>query len=376
MKAQRLSPVRHALFVIGALSLSAAYGQTETKPEVQAPEDAANVEPAVEVTPEDTSNLSTTGSVFSIDQDTFSVTPAKVTVPLNFMYSSKTAFVDEADKSLPWEQMRTGLPVTVNYTTLGEKLMATKVTASRWMIDGGKAGTAPDEAARKREEIAESKKKKDADNAVRNRSLPAAGGGTIMSFEQVVAVRPQGSADVVQYVVNNSTHYMDTNGQPIDLNLVRTGVPVSIQYVEDSGRKIATQLVVQRITSPETKTGRATGSTGTGNSRTGTAAGTPVAGGVTNSTGVVPGTLADGFINPPVTVLPGATLEPSNPAATGTTQPGSAPSNTQPGGTPTGSPGSQPSTKQPANKQPSTPQPGAKQPSTVPAPAPASPARR
>jgi len=318
----------------------------------------------VEVAAEDESALNTTGNVFSIDADTFSVTPEKVTIPLNFMYNSKTVFVDESDKSIPWEQMRAGLPVTVNYSTIGEKMLATKVVTTRWMIDGAKKEADPaDEAGRKRERLAESKKKKDADSATQ-RAVTAAttGGGTIMGFEQVIAVRPQGSADVVQYVINNSTHYVDTSGQPVSLNLVRTGLPVSIQFVDNGGRKIATRIVLQALPQGVSTSTPATGKNNQSIASRTFGAGTPGAttssGGGTSIAGV-PGTLEEGFINPPIVSVAGtlgttattgsttgATGSPTT-GQTGTNQTGTGPSATQPAVAP-------PATRQPDTTQPNT----------------------
>ncbi len=370
------------------LSCLPVYGQEEVKP---VPADAGRPEASEPAVPVEESSLTTTGSVFSVDADTFSVTPEKVPIPLNFMYSSKTSFVDETDKTVPWDKMRSGLPVTVDYTMLGEKMLATKVTVSRKMIDGGKGNTPSDEAGRKRDQIAEAKLRKDADNAAKAKVSPSSGGGTIMGFEQVIAVRPSGSSDVVQYVVNNSTHYVDTAGQPVALNLVRTGVPVSIQFVEDSGRKIATQFVIQRTTGgAEPRTGG--GGTNSSPPNTGARATSPSGTSTTyagNTGGVV---LEDGFTSPPVTVLPSAlltpgttqsTVAPNGPVAqSGTsTQPGTAfqpstqpgstqpattqPATTQPGTTQPGT--TQPGTAQPGTTQPSTTQPGTSQPATPPA---------
>jgi hypothetical protein len=226
------------------------------------------------------------------------------------------------------------------------------------MIDGGVAGEPVNEAARLRAELADMKKRKDAEAA----TLPArtgqtgAGGGTIMSFEQVISVRPAGSSDVVQYVVNNSTHYVDTAGQPVDLRLVRTGIPVSIHFVEDSGRKIATQLVLSQVPSPESKTGSINPADRSTNGTRVSAAGS----GGAYTSGYVPGTLEEGFINPPVTVLPAATIKTTT---SGTVTSGTGTSGTVPPAT------SQPAVKQPGTEQPAVSQPPVQQPAISPAPA-------
>ncbi|HWB04139.1 MAG TPA: hypothetical protein VG796_14020 [Verrucomicrobiales bacterium] len=393
MKAIQLVPSGSALLAVSALFLTSAAGQTETKPAV-APDPVVVEEKTTEET---TSAEATeaTGSVFSVDADTFSVTPKGVKIPLNFMYNSKTTFVDESDKSVPWDQMRAGLPVTVHYNTLGEKMLATKVTVTRKMIDGGKADTPSDEAAAKRAELAEAKKRKDAVNAaLRTQIQPAASGGTIMSFEQVISVRPQGATNVVQYVINNSTHFVDTASQPVPLNMIRTGAPVSIQFVEDAGRNIATQVMVERMVSTDsspTSNAIVSRTFGTSGTDTGTAGSTTSATTSNFTNGGGTGTLADSFINPPITVLPGtvnsnstqpgtntnpATGNANNTNTSGTartTPQGPVPTGPQvdaPRGTQAGNNTTQPAAgstgpAQPGNTQPATTQPGTRQPATT-----------
>jgi hypothetical protein len=371
------------------------------------PQPAAAREDKTERTADENNARQSTGSVFSVDANSFSITPENVTIPLNFLYNSKTVFADEADKTMSMEQMRTGLPVSVEYNVLGDKMIATKVVATRWMIDGGRqAGRAPDEPGRLREKLASARKKKDAANASPGAVNAAIGSeGTIMGFEQVISIRAQGSADLLQYVVNNSTHYVDSNGQPVPPQFVRTGIPVSVQYVEDSGRRIATQMVVAgsfpETSSVPTQTapGNASGpATATTNNATRVSRvfgdGTPGS----DVSATVGGTLENGFLNPPATNLAsafgnsgsitngatntaigsgtingtgnGVATAPASSTPNNQTGAGAATNNQtgQAGTVPNNQTGTaQPSGGQPSNVPPSTRQPAVKQPSTSPA---------
>lgn len=367
MKSYQTFLTGRVLLVLGAFT--PAWAQNEAPPPANPP---ATVVENTETTVEETKVRQSTGSVFSVDADTFSITPENVTIPLNFMFNSKTVFVDEADKTVSLEQLRTGLPVTVNYDMLGDKMLATKVVSTRWMIDGGtKIGEPADTAGELREKLAFAKKKRDAQNATL-RAVNAATGseGTIMGFEQVITVRPEGSANIIQYVVNNSTHYVDTAGQPVPLQFVRTGAPVSIQYVEDSGRRIATQMVLQGAFPKAGTTPPATGAAPGTNSnapRVSRVFGDGTVGSDISTTAIGGGTtLQNGFVNPPATTLATAFGTSSTVTRTGTTT--AAGGNTQAGsatGTGTPATATQPGTTQPSAIQPSTTQPSATQPSAT-----------
>src|SRR5688572_6512981 len=147
-------PARSLVTAAAALTLVAADAQTDDKATVTETEttaDKTTEAPAVEIA---------TGRVFSVEPTTLLVTPANVSIPLAFTYNTKTPLMDEAEKAVVWDQIRAGLPVTVHYETHGEKLIATKVLVTRKMLTGGES-TDPEQAARKREMLAELKKQRD-----------------------------------------------------------------------------------------------------------------------------------------------------------------------------------------------------------------------
>jgi hypothetical protein len=349
--------------------------QSETKPGTAEPESADTPTTNEDI---DTEIRTSTGITFSIGEDELLITPENVKIPLMFTRASVTPLVDENEKPVTWDQMKSGIPVTVEYTLLGEKMMATKVTVTRYMVAGGKPTAPVDEAGKKRVELAEAKQRRVAESAEREKTLPTTGSGTIMGFEQVIAVGTGNGGDVTQYVVNNSTQYLDLSGKPIALNLVRTGSVVDINFVEHSGRKIATRLIFHRVNAQEglaSGTGPAASGNGqnsaTGTTTTGNQAGGGTAAWLDQNGNVITGALENGFINPPVTVLPGATVPGGTAGNPAGTQP--APGTTNPNGTPVT--GNNPLQPGPPNVQPGTPtqpgstpqQPGTRQPGTRPA---------
>ena len=184
-----------------------------------------------------------TGTIFSLDADSVSLTPEKSPIPLVFETTATTPMVDEQDKVVPRDLVRKGIAATVHYTTLGEKFLATKITVTRETLTGSTPAD-PTGAAIKRAELTETKAMKD--EAARAKAS-ADGGGTLMGFEQILTVRAPGETGVTQYTVNNSTLYVDSAGNPVPPHAVRTGVGLSVQFVEDGGRKIATRVTIRSM---------------------------------------------------------------------------------------------------------------------------------
>src|SRR6478752_1779882 len=63
-------------------------------------------------------------------------------------------------------------------------------------------------------------------------------GGTITEFSpgKQIIVRTESATAPVQYVVGDSVTYVDEAGAPVAADIVRTGVPVTIQYVKEGDR--------------------------------------------------------------------------------------------------------------------------------------------
>ena len=309
------------------LCLPYATAQEETK-------NAASETAATDEKPE--SELRTTGIAFSIEDETLLLTPENVKIPLTFIRTTQTPLVDESGKAVTWDQVRKGIPLTVFYTTLADRMIATKVVASRYMVEGSKEVAATDEDGKKRAELALMKHQKDTETAEKSSATAVTGGGTIMGFEQVISVGDGNGGDVVQYVVNNSTQYVTPGGKPVPPGLVRTGTRVEVKFIENGGRKLATQLVLHGVSSQSmASSGTGGGSAGNTASSSGTGAAnstTPNTASLVTSSGngggtqtawvdqfgnIIPGTLESGFISPPLSVLPNGARAGANMSNTG-----------------------------------------------------------
>ncbi len=352
----KTNSTRFRLLVLGFVTLAPfySYGQDAAKPAV--------TEGDILLTEADTEVSVATGSIFSLDAESVSLTPENASIPLIFTTTTETPLVDEFEKPVARDLVRKGIAATVHYTTIGEKLLATKIIVTRETLVGAGAAD-PTTAARKRAELTETKVMKD--EVARSRSLAAGSGGTLMGFEQILSVRAPGAANITQYTVNNSTLYVDSAGNPIPPHAVRTGVSLTVQFVEDSGRKIATRVTVTSMPAwvREGMQAVESGAAGGGLSGTQTTRIRRTPGETTS------GEMADGFIYSPLNSLSAAQSSGTafsgtgtNPNQGNTNQPnGNQPNANQPNASEANS--NQPNANQPNAQQPGTNQPNSNRPS-------------
>lgn len=71
--------------------------------------------------------------------------------------------------------------------------------------------------------------------------------GTISDFSpDTIVIRSEGSPDPVRYSYTKSTTYVDEAGAPVSMETVRSGLPVTVHYVRDGDRLVASRVVVRR----------------------------------------------------------------------------------------------------------------------------------
>lgn len=84
-----------------------------------------------------TTTTNSMGTVTEVGPETILVTPAAssttttTTTPVSYSYSKTTTYVDELGNPISVKTVKTGLPVTVYYTKVGDKMVATKVVVRK-----------------------------------------------------------------------------------------------------------------------------------------------------------------------------------------------------------------------------------------------------
>jgi len=70
--------------------------------------------------------------------------------------------------------------------------------------------------------------------------------GTVSEFSpSVITVNSGGSP--VSYSYSKTTTYVDENGNPVSVETVRSGVPVTVYYSQDGSRMMASKVVVHSV---------------------------------------------------------------------------------------------------------------------------------
>ena len=77
--------------------------------------------------------------------------------------------------------------------------------------------------------------------------------GTVSEFSpDTLVIRSETSPTPVRYSYTGSTTYVDETGAPVSRELVRSGLPVTVHYVQEGDRMIANRVVVRRQTTTTT----------------------------------------------------------------------------------------------------------------------------
>jgi hypothetical protein len=70
--------------------------------------------------------------------------------------------------------------------------------------------------------------------------------GTVSDFSpQAIVVTTQDAAAPVRYTYTRSTTYVDENGNPVSIETVKSGLPVTVYYTRDGDDLVASKVVVR-----------------------------------------------------------------------------------------------------------------------------------
>ena len=85
----------------------------------------------------------------------------------------------------------------------------------------------------------------------RRPTLPSAGTITEYSPDTIV-IRSETSPQPLRYTYSKTTTYVDEAGNPVSMEVVKSGLPVTVQYTRDGERLIASRVIVRRHVTHET----------------------------------------------------------------------------------------------------------------------------
>jgi hypothetical protein len=134
--------------------------------------------------------------------------------PLRYTSSKTTTYVDEAGQPVSVTTVKSGLPVTVYYTKVGDAMVASKVIVRKAI------SSSPGMVAH-------------AGSTTNGSIREFTTGGVILT------------PDPVLYTYTTGTTYVDEAGRPVSVNAVKAGTPVTVHYTKTGDTMVASKVVVR-----------------------------------------------------------------------------------------------------------------------------------
>lgn len=140
--------------------------------------------------------------------------------PIHYISSETTNYVDENGAPLAVSMVKSGSPVTVFYTKIGDTLVASKIMVRRALA-----------AAVTTTEV-----------------ILTTATGVVQSFgPDSLMVQSGTSLDPARYTSTKTTTYVDENGRAISVDTVKSGSPVTVYYTKMGNSLVATKVMVGKI---------------------------------------------------------------------------------------------------------------------------------
>jgi hypothetical protein len=84
------------------------------------------------------------------------------------------------------------------------------------------------------------------------------GSGTVSEFSpssDTIVLKSETSSSPVTYSYSKSTTVVDENGDPVDVSVVKSGLPVQVMYVKEGDQMVARKIIVRKHTHAATTGG-------------------------------------------------------------------------------------------------------------------------
>ena len=176
---------------------------------------------AVETT---TTTTSSAGTVTTFDPNDIVIKSESSTEPLRYQFTKTTTYVDENGNPDSIETIKSGLPVTVFYDREDGALVARKVVVRREVTAAAPAAPVATET-----------------------QTTTTTAGTVSSFDpQQIVVKTESSAQPIAYRFTKTTTYVDENGNPVSIETVKSGMPVTVYYQKQGDEMIASRVIVRQ----------------------------------------------------------------------------------------------------------------------------------
>jgi hypothetical protein len=77
--------------------------------------------------------------------------------------------------------------------------------------------------------------------------------GTVSDFgPDTIVIRSEASPDPIPYTYSKTTTYVDENGDPVSMETVKSGLPVTVHYTKTDDGMAASKVIVRKQTKTHT----------------------------------------------------------------------------------------------------------------------------
>ncbi len=208
----------------------------------------------------ETREVTARGTVSSFEPGSFVIKSESAPAPLSYQYSKGIQYVDEAGQVITRETIRPGAPVTVHYVREGDRMVANRVVVNKTTTTTTESRTPTRKEAKALREAAEHPEREARRAAERGKPFPpedpslpktittttvTSSDGTVSSFAPDHFVVKSATSDgPVTYRYTKTTQYVDERGAPVSMEIVKSGVPVTVNYVREGDGYIAQRVIV------------------------------------------------------------------------------------------------------------------------------------
>lgn len=171
-----------------------------------------------------TSTTESTGTISEFGPEGIVIKSTTGGGPLRYGSEKTTTYVDEDGRAVSIKTVKSGQPVTVYYTKIGDRMVASRVVVKRVTSDSG--------------------------SAVQTTTTTSA--GTISEFgPKRFVIKTEGSPDPIRYSYGKKTTYVDEDGKVVSMESVKSGLPVTVYYTKVGDSLVATKVVVRKAVDVE-----------------------------------------------------------------------------------------------------------------------------
>jgi hypothetical protein len=186
------------------------------------------------------------GTITANTPDTLVIRSERDAAPVTYAFTRETEYVDESGRPVTLDVVRSGTPVDVQYIREGNRLIARRVT-----VYAPTAESQQNKVDRPLHKTEVTREKPDGTIETKTRERGDITTHALMSHGTINArtpdqfvVQSQTETNPVTYTYTSSTQYVNDQGQPVSVETVTSGAPVTVEYERDGNRMRATRVIV------------------------------------------------------------------------------------------------------------------------------------